>query len=168
MKTYLLLVCLTSIIFTRTFAQVKTSNKSHNTMIDKYFNSFSKSPGFEVKEMSESMIRRSNEDGVWKHPAITKIMKQIRFYQYIDLPGSPESFAKILDQVSQKINQDNIYNEYFKWGKNGYTSVIIYIKGEKPITELVTISTSPGNLHVSSFSGESIDMASIKALTVHP
>lgn len=168
MKIYLLLICLTSIALTKTFAQVKKNNDSHHTMIDKYFNTFEKLSGYEVREMNELMIRRSNEDGMWKHPAISKLMKQITFYQYLDLPASPESIEKILGQVSQKIKQEGVYEEYFKWEKNGYTSVVIYTKGKKPITELVTIVMSPGNLHVSSFSAASIDITSIKALTVNP
>ncbi|MDN5286000.1 MAG: hypothetical protein JWR38_2274 [Mucilaginibacter sp.] len=168
MKTYMILLCVILISVNNTYGQEKVVDSSNDTMIDKYFSGYSKQPGFEVKQMSEAMINRSNETGMWKHPAIARIMKQIRFYKYLDMPASQEFVTKVLDQVNQKVKKDHVYDEYFRWEQNGNTSVIIYTRGKKAITELVTVSIQWGNMHVSSFVGDAIDIESVKALTTNP
>lgn len=145
--------------------QEKLSIGSTDNMIDKYFRIYASQPGYEVQYMGEAMVKRSNETNVWKHPAISRIMKQVRAYKNLNIPVTPDLTNKIIQQLDQSIRKDKIYEEYYRYETNGKISFILYTRGNKIITEVVSISIQWGNMHVSSFMGDNIEMASIKALS---
>jgi len=118
-----------------TYGQEKVVDSSTDTMIDKYFSSYSKQPGFEVKQMSEAMINRSNETGMWKHPAIARIMKQIRFYKYLDMPASQEFVTKVTGSGKPKSKKRPWYTMNTSDGRKMAIHRLLFIPGKKAITE---------------------------------
>lgn len=162
MKRYILIILHIS-LSTVCFGQKQQTPPANNNMIDQYFAIYANQPGYEVQLMGESMIKRSNEMGMWKHPIVARIMKQIKYYRYLNMPVSKATKLKVIERLNADVNRDGIYEEYYRQEATDST-IIIYTKGQKAITELVLVSSQGNNLNVSSFFGNQIDMESIRAL----
>jgi len=145
------------------WGQEKQVSPSNNSMIDKYFTVYAKQPGYEVQLMGESMISRSNEMGMWKHPTIARIMKQVKYYKYLNIPVTTGTKLKMIERLNLEVQKDGLYHEYYKQEASDNT-IIIYTKGLKIVTELVLVSDQGNRLNVSCFFGNHIDMDSVRAL----
>jgi hypothetical protein len=148
------------------FAQQKSTDKVE-TMIDFYFKQYSAEPKYEINTMGEAMVKRTNEMGMWTHPSIARIMKQVKTYKYLNFNGTPENLQKIVNQLDAAVKKNNTYKEYFRWEMNNTISSVIYTKGDKKITELDYITINKGRISVSCFIGDNIDMESIRSLVAN-
>jgi hypothetical protein len=157
------------IVFTNCIClgQGKTGAEQNQSFIDLYFKQYSHMPRYTVNTMGEAMVKRSNETGMWTHPSIARIMKQVKTYKYLSFDSTPEFSGKLIGQLDEEIKKSSIYKEYYRWELNGVTSGVIYTRynGNK-ITELVNVSVGKKNLLVSSFLGDNIDLESVRSLAV--
>ena len=166
MKAFLSIYLL---LFTASFSfgQNKADGQTE-TMIDLYFKRYSGEPGYEVNTMGEAMVKRTNEIGMWTHPSIARIMKQVKTYKYLNFDSSPEHSGEIVAQVDAVVKKGNLYKEYFRWELNGTTLSIIYTHGSSSkITELDYVTISKKQISVSCFVGDNIDMESIRSLVLN-
>lgn len=149
------------------FGQDKRAASQNETFIDLYFKRYTAEPKFSVNTMGEAMVKRSNELGMWSHPSIARIMKQVKMYQYLSFDSSPEHSTEIIRQLDLTMKKSSIYKEYYRWELNGTTSGIIYTRSNgNKITELVNISVGKKNFLVSCFVGDNIDMESVRSLAL--
>lgn len=146
------------------FSQAKTRPKDE-TMIDRYFTENVQSGG-KVMTLREAMIKRSLEIGMYKHPGIIKVLKQVTTYKTLSFGSSAEQSAKTLVLLDQKIKKDHSYDEYFRYEDDDITSSVIYTRGGKIITELTVITVGRSNLTVSCYIGDNISIESIRELTI--
>lgn len=155
---------LSSISFS--FAQQKPSGQVE-TMIGLYFKPYSAEPKYQINTMGEAMVKRTNEMGMWTHPSIARIMKQVKTYQSLNFNGTPENLQKIVNQIDAAVKKNKVYQEYFRWEMNNTVSSVIYTRGDKKIIELDYITISKGHISVSCFVGDDIDMESIRSLVAN-
>ena len=156
---------LTSISFS--FGQDKPTDGKVETMIDLYFTRYATEPKYEINTMGEAMVKRTNEMGMWTHPSIARIMKQVKTYKYLNFNGSSEHLQEVAGQVDAALKKGALYKEYFRWEVNDTISSLIYTKGDKRITELDYITINKGHISVSCFIGDNIDMESIRSLAAN-
>ncbi|MCF0063208.1 DUF4252 domain-containing protein [Dyadobacter chenwenxiniae] len=149
------------------FGQDKLAPEPNQTFIDLYFKQYAGMPGYSVNTMGEAMVKRSNETGMWSHPSIARIMKQVKTYKYLSFDSSPEKSNQIISQLDTEMKKSSIYKEYYRWELNGKTSGIIYTRSNgNKITELVNVSVGKKNFLVSSFLGDNIDLESVRSLAI--
>ncbi|MFD2581370.1 hypothetical protein ACFSR6_02640 [Pedobacter vanadiisoli] len=166
MKTIVVYFSLLLTMVSFSYGQQKSAGNAE-TMIDLYFKSYSGESKYQINTMGEAMVKRTNEMGMWTHPSIARIMKQVKTYKYLNFNSSSENLQKIIAQVSTAVNKGNIYKEYFRWETNDVVSSVIYTKGDKKITELDYITLNKGHISVSCFIGDNIDMESIRSLVAN-
>ncbi len=167
MKAFLF-ICLLLFTTAFSFGQNKATAGQTETMIDLYFKRYSGEPRYEVNTMGEAMVKRTNEIGMWTHPSIARIMKQVKTYKYLNFDSSPEHSREIVAQVDAAVKKGNLYKEYFRWELNDTTSSIIYTHGSSSnITELDYVTISKKQISVSCFVGDNIDMESIRSLVLN-
>jgi hypothetical protein len=158
-----LLVLLTLLLTQSAFAQ-SAKTMADDTMIGRYFKAYEDQPKYRITTMSEQMVAQSNEMGMWKHPSIARIMKQVKSYQYLNFDAPADFTATVIKKLDAAVKKDRLYQEYFKWETNGTVSALIYTRGKTAITEVVYITLSPKRMHISCYLGNNISMESIKAL----
>lgn len=146
------------------FGQATTRPKDE-TMIERYFSENVQSGG-KVMTLREAMIKRSLEIGMYKHPGMIKVLKQVTTYKTLRFGSSAEQSAKTLAQLDQKIKKDHSYNEYFRYEDDDTTSSVIYTRGGKIINELTVITVGRNDLIVSCYIGDNISIESIRELTM--
>jgi len=167
MKAFLF-ICLLLFTTAFSFGQNKATAGQTETMIDLYFKRYSGEPRYEVNTMGEAMVKRTNEIGMWTHPSIARIMKQVKTYKYLNFDSSPEHSREIVAQVDAAVKKGNLYKEYFRWELNDTTLSIIYTHGSSSnITELDYVTISKKQISVSCFVGDNIDMESIRSLVLN-
>jgi hypothetical protein len=164
MKTILLSLYILLLTVTVSFGQDKTAGGSE-TLIDLYFKPYSGEPKYEVNTMGEAMVKRTNEMGMWKHPAIARIMQQVKMYKYLNFNGESGHLQQVVAEVDAAMKKGSLYKEYFKWEMNNAVSSIIYTRSSgNKIIEVDYVTTSKSHLSVSCFVGDNINMESIRAL----
>ena len=147
--------------------QGKAEPEQSQTFIDLYFRQYADLPKYAVNTMGEAMVKRSNETGMWSHPSIARIMKQVKTYKYLSFDSPPEYSKKVINQLDDEMKKSSTYKEYYRWELNGVTSGIIYTRSNgNKITELVNVSVGKKKLLVSSFLGDDIDLESVRLLAV--
>lgn len=167
MKNLTLTIYLLLVSTAFTFGQKKSVSQT-KTIIDLYFNRYADEPGYEVNTMGEAMVKRTNEMGMWSHPSIARIMKQVKVYKYLNFNSSPQHSEEIISQIEVAVNKDRLYKEYFKWELNDRTSSVIYTRGkENVVTEVVYLTISAKKMYVSCYVGDNIDMESIRSLVLN-
>ncbi len=167
MKTAILYLSLFLASMSFSFGQDKPATSKVETMIDLYFKRYSAQPKYEINTMGEAMVKRTNEMGMWTHPGIARIMKQVKTYKYLNFNSSPKYLQEVVAQVDAAVKKDGLFKEYFRWELNDVISTVIYIKGDKKITELDYITINKEHISVSCFIGEDIDMESIRSLATN-
>lgn len=167
MKLTLLSIWLLFNTVSFSFGQEKTVTGKTETMIDLYFKRYSAESRYQVNTMGEAMVKRTNEMGMWTHPSIARIMKQVKMYKYLNFDASPDHLQEIISQIGAAVKKGNIYKEYFKWELNDNVSSVIYTKGDNKITELDYITINKGHISVGCFIGDDIDMESIRTLAAN-
>jgi hypothetical protein len=164
MKSIFKFIVLLTLLFTKAAYAQSTKTTADDTMIGRYFKAYANQPKYRITTMSEQMVAQSNEMGMWKHPSIARIMKQVKTYQYLNFDAPPAFSANVISRLDAAVKKDGLYQEYFNWETNGTVSALIYTRGKAAISEVVYITLGPKRIHISCYLGNNISMESIKAL----
>lgn len=160
MKTTLLAILL-CFAMGNLFAQDKAAKEQ--TFIDLYLKPYSSEAKYQVNTMGEAMVKRSNEMGMWTHPSIARIMKQVKLFKTLNF--NTDRTQEIIKQIAATTQKAHVYNEYFKWEMNGAVSSVIYTRNNgSKVVELVYLTANKRGVNVSCFIGDDIDLESIRSL----
>lgn len=160
MKSTLLFILL-CLSLSPLFAQDKAAKEQ--TFIDLYLKPYSSEAKYQINTMGEAMVKRSNEMGMWTHPSIARIMKQVKLFKSLNF--NTDRTQQIVAQIEAAVQKATIYKEYFKWEANDTVSSIIYTRNSgSKVTELVYLTVNKKGINVSCFIGDDINLESIRSL----
>jgi hypothetical protein len=164
MKTILLSFWVILFSVSPLFSQDKTSEVRAPTLIDIYLKSFSGEPGYRVSGMSEDMLKRFNETGMWKNPNLARFMKQIKLYKSLHFQSSTENGRQIIGKIDAAIKKDRLYKPYAVLNQNGAISDIYIRTNGNKVIELAYVVINNSGIGASSYVGDNIEIESIRSL----
>jgi hypothetical protein len=167
MKKIILFMSIVLLTANVSFSQDTSSPASLGNIIDTYFKSYNSEPEYRSTDITEEMMNKIREKGIWGNPKFDKFMRQIKLYKKLSFKSNKEHSEQIFAGVKAAIKKDRLYKPYFKWNKDSGQSYFYIKSNDNKITEFSFITIIPDRniFTVSSFNGDNIDIETIRSFT---